>query len=144
MPSGFNVTAETLQADATRIATGADNIQGHLAFLQNAVSSVVNSGWVGTAAQSAAALHEKLDKAGRDVKERCAPHSPVDHRMAQVRPLRSLGGRPLPYFSSRAARPRRLGGDQGRAPGRLTSGVPEGCTVACRKRYNHPLRRKPR
>jgi uncharacterized protein YukE len=52
MPSGFNVTAETLQADATRIATGADNIQGHLAFLQNAVSSVVNSGWVGTAAQS--------------------------------------------------------------------------------------------
>ena len=60
---------ETLQADATRIATGADNIQGHLAFLQNAVSSVVNSGWVGTAAQSAAALHEKLDKAGRDVKE---------------------------------------------------------------------------
>jgi len=43
MPSGFNVTAETLQADATRIATGASNIEGHLAFLQNAVSSVVNS-----------------------------------------------------------------------------------------------------
>jgi predicted house-cleaning NTP pyrophosphatase (Maf/HAM1 superfamily) len=62
MPSGFNVTAETLQADATRIANGASNIEGHLAFLQNAVSSVVNS-------QSAAALHEKLDRAGRDVKE---------------------------------------------------------------------------
>ena len=28
MPSGFNVTAETLQADATRIATGAGNIEG--------------------------------------------------------------------------------------------------------------------
>jgi WXG100 family type VII secretion target len=69
MPTGFNVTAETLQADATRISNGANNIEGHLAFLNNAVESVVNSGWVGTAAQSAAALHEKLDKAGRDVKE---------------------------------------------------------------------------
>ena len=69
MPSGFNVTAETLQADATRIATGAGNIEGHLAFLQNAVTSVVNSGWIGGAAQAAAALHEKLDRAGRDVKE---------------------------------------------------------------------------
>ena len=69
MPTGFNVTAETLQADATRIATGAGNIEGHLAFLKNAVESVVNSGWVGVAAQSAAGLHAKLDKAGRDVKE---------------------------------------------------------------------------
>lgn len=69
MATGFNVTAETLQADATRIATGAGNIEGHLAFLKNAVESVVNSGWVGVAAQSAAALHAKLDKAGRDVKE---------------------------------------------------------------------------
>jgi WXG100 family type VII secretion target len=69
MPSGFNVTAETLQADATRIANGASNIEGHLAFLQNAVSSVVNAAWIGAAAQSAAALHEKLDRAGRDVKE---------------------------------------------------------------------------
>jgi WXG100 family type VII secretion target len=69
MPTGFNVTAETLQADATRIATGAGNIEGHLAFLNNAVSSVVSSAWVGVAAQSAAALHEKLDRAGRDVKE---------------------------------------------------------------------------
>ena len=65
MPTGFNVTAETLQADATRIATGASNIEGHLAFLNNAVTSVVNAGWIGSAAQSAAALHEKLDKAGR-------------------------------------------------------------------------------
>ena len=69
MPTGFNVTAETLQADATRISNGANNIEGHLAFLKNAVESVVNAGWIGTAAQSAAALHEKLDKAGRDVKE---------------------------------------------------------------------------
>jgi WXG100 family type VII secretion target len=69
MPSGFNVTAETLQADATRIATGAGNIEGHLAFLKNAVESVVNSGWVGVAANEAANLHAKLDKAGRDVKE---------------------------------------------------------------------------
>ena len=69
MSAGFNVTAETLQADATRIATGAGNIEGHLAFLQNAVSSVVNSGWVGSAAQSAEALHDKLNRAGRDVKE---------------------------------------------------------------------------
>jgi WXG100 family type VII secretion target len=69
MANGFNVTAETLQADATRIATGAGNIEGHLAFLKNAVESVVNSGWVGVAAQSAASLHAKLDKAGRDVKE---------------------------------------------------------------------------
>ena len=51
MPTGFNVTAETLQADATRIATGAGNIEGHLAFLKNAVESVVSSGWVGAAAQ---------------------------------------------------------------------------------------------
>ena len=69
MANGFNVTAETLQADATRIANGASNIEGHLAFLQNAVSSVVNAAWIGAAAQSAAALHEKLDRAGRDVKE---------------------------------------------------------------------------
>jgi WXG100 family type VII secretion target len=69
MPSGFNVTAETLQADANRIATGAGNIEGHLAFLKNAVTSVVNAGWIGTAAQAASALHEKLDRAGRDVKE---------------------------------------------------------------------------
>ena len=69
MPSGFNVTAETLQADATRIATGAGNIQGHLAFLKNAVESVVSSGWVGVAANEAANLHAKLDKAGQDVKE---------------------------------------------------------------------------
>ena len=72
MPSGFNVTAETLQADANRIATGAGNIEGHLAFLKNAVSSVVSSGWIGTAAQAASALHEKLDRAGRDVKESTA------------------------------------------------------------------------
>ena len=69
MPSGFNVTAETLQADATRIATGAGNIEGHLAFLKNAVESVVNAGWIGVAANEAANLHAKLDKAGRDVKE---------------------------------------------------------------------------
>ena len=69
MASGFNVTAETLQADATRIATGAGNIEGHLAFLKNAVNSVVNSGWAGVAANEAANLHTKLDTAGRDVKE---------------------------------------------------------------------------
>jgi WXG100 family type VII secretion target len=69
MASGFNVTAETLQADATRIATGAQNIEGHLAFLKSAVESVVSSGWVGVAANEAANLHAKLDKAGRDVKE---------------------------------------------------------------------------
>jgi hypothetical protein len=28
MPNGFNVTAETLQADATRIATGAATSKG--------------------------------------------------------------------------------------------------------------------
>ena len=48
---------------------GAGNIEGHLAFLKNAVESVVNSGWVGVAAQSAAGLHATLDKAGRDVTE---------------------------------------------------------------------------
>ena len=69
MPSGFNVTAETLQADATRISTGAHNIEGHLAFLKNAVESVVSSGWVGVAANEAANLHQKLDKAGQDVKQ---------------------------------------------------------------------------
>ena len=69
MAAGFNVTAETLQADATRIATGAANIEGHLAFLKNAVQSVVNAGWVGVAASAAADLHTKLDQAGRDVKE---------------------------------------------------------------------------
>lgn len=69
MSAGFNVTAETLQADATRIATGAGNIEGHLAFLKNAVESVVSSGWVGLAANEAANLHSKLDQAGRDVKE---------------------------------------------------------------------------
>ena len=69
MPTGFNVTAETLQADATRIATGAGNIEGHLAFLKNAVESVVGSGWGGAAANEAANLHAKLDKAGKDVKE---------------------------------------------------------------------------
>ena len=69
MPSGFNVTAETLQADATRIATGAGNIQGHLAFLKNAVTSVAGSAWVGVAANEAQNLHTKLDTAGRDVKE---------------------------------------------------------------------------
>jgi WXG100 family type VII secretion target len=69
MAAGFNVTAETLQADATRIATGAGNIEGHLAFLKNAVESVVSSGWVGVAANEAQALHGKLDQAGRDVKE---------------------------------------------------------------------------
>jgi len=69
MPSGFNVTAETLQADASRIATGAGNIEGHLAFLKNSVESVVSSGWVGVAATEAATLHGKLDRAGQDVKE---------------------------------------------------------------------------
>jgi WXG100 family type VII secretion target len=69
MAAGFNVTAETLQGDATRIATGAGNIEGHLAFLKNAVESVVGSGWGGVAANEAANLHAKLDKAGRDVKE---------------------------------------------------------------------------
>jgi WXG100 family type VII secretion target len=69
MATGFNVTAETLQADATRIATGAGNIAGHLAFLKNAVESVVSSGWVGVAANEAANLHAKLDRAGQDVKE---------------------------------------------------------------------------
>jgi len=40
--------------------------------------------------------------------------------MAQVRPLRSLGGRPLPYLSSRAQPvPSGCAGDQGRAAGRL-------------------------
>jgi WXG100 family type VII secretion target len=82
MPSGFNVTAETLQSDANRIATGASNIEGHLAFLKNAVESVVNSGWVGVAAQSAAALHEKLDKAGRDVKESTTFFSQSTHQAA--------------------------------------------------------------
>ena len=69
MAQGFNVTAETLQADATRIATGAGNIEGHLAFLKNAVTTVVSSGWVGSAANEAAKLHQKLDQAGKDVKE---------------------------------------------------------------------------
>jgi WXG100 family type VII secretion target len=69
MPSGFNVTAETLQSDATRIATGASNIEGHLAFLKNAVESVVNAGWSGVAANEAANLHQKLDSAGKNVKE---------------------------------------------------------------------------
>jgi WXG100 family type VII secretion target len=69
MATGFNVTAETLQADATRIATGAGNIEGHLAFLKNAVQSVVTSGWIGVAANEAQNLHTKLDQAGRDVKE---------------------------------------------------------------------------
>jgi WXG100 family type VII secretion target len=69
MAAGFNVTAETLQADATRIATGAGNIEGHLAFLKNAVNSVVSSGWVGMAANEAQNLHTKLDQAGKDVKE---------------------------------------------------------------------------
>ena len=69
MSTGFNVTAETLQADATRIATGAGNIEGHLAFLKNAVNSVVSSGWIGVAANEAQNLHTKLDQAGRDVKE---------------------------------------------------------------------------
>ena len=69
MAAGFNVTAETLQADATRIATGAGNIEGHLAFLKNAVECVVSSGWVGVAANEAAGLDSKLDLAGRDVKE---------------------------------------------------------------------------
>ncbi|HYT10996.1 MAG TPA: WXG100 family type VII secretion target [Mycobacteriales bacterium] len=72
MAAGFNVTAETLQADATRIATGASNIEGHLAILKNGVESVVSSGWVGAAASEAAALHAKLDRAGRDVKEATA------------------------------------------------------------------------
>ena len=69
MAAGFNTTPESLQADAGRIATGAGNIEGHLAFLKNAVQSVVSSGWVGVAANEAAALHTKLDQAGRDVKE---------------------------------------------------------------------------
>jgi WXG100 family type VII secretion target len=69
MAAGFNVTAETLQADATRIATGAGNIEGHLAFLKNAVNSVVSSGWIGVAANEAQNLHTKLDTAGRDVKQ---------------------------------------------------------------------------
>ena len=30
MPTGFNVTAETLHSDANRIATGAGNIEGQL------------------------------------------------------------------------------------------------------------------
>jgi WXG100 family type VII secretion target len=72
MAAGFNVTAETLQADATRIATGAGNIDGHLAFLRTAVQSVVSSGWVGVAANEAANLHSKLDQAGRDVRESTA------------------------------------------------------------------------
>jgi WXG100 family type VII secretion target len=69
MAAGFNVTAETLQADANRIATAAGNIEGHLAFLKNAVQSVVNSGWAGVAANEAQNLHTKLDEAGRNVKE---------------------------------------------------------------------------
>ncbi len=83
MPSGFNVTAETLQADATRIATGASNIQGHLAFLKNSVESVVSSGWVGVAANEAANLHAKLDKAGQDVKESTAFFSQSTDQAAQ-------------------------------------------------------------
>jgi WXG100 family type VII secretion target len=69
MAAGFNVTAETLHSDANRIATGAGNIEGQLSFLKNAVESVVSSGWIGVAANEAANLHAKLDKAGRDVKE---------------------------------------------------------------------------
>jgi WXG100 family type VII secretion target len=69
MAAGFNVTAETLQGDATRIATSAGNVDGHIAFLKNAVESVVNSGWQGVAATEAAALHQKLDKAARDINE---------------------------------------------------------------------------
>jgi WXG100 family type VII secretion target len=69
MAAGFTVTAETLQADAVRIATGASNIEGHLTVLRNAVESVMSSGWVGAAASEAAALHSRLDQAGRDVKE---------------------------------------------------------------------------
>jgi WXG100 family type VII secretion target len=83
MANGFNVTAETLQADANRIATGAGNIEGHLAFLKNAVESVVSSAWVGTAAQSAAALHDKLDRAGRDVKESTTFFSQSTNQAAQ-------------------------------------------------------------
>ena len=69
MGAGFTVTADTLSKDASRITSSAASLQGHLAFLKNAVESVVNSGWVGVAANEAAALHAKLDQAGRDIKE---------------------------------------------------------------------------
>ena len=69
MAAGFQVTAESLQADANRIATASGNIEGNLAFLRNAVESVVNSGWRGMAATEAANLHSKLDSAGRDIKQ---------------------------------------------------------------------------
>ena len=69
MGAGFTVTADSLSKDSSRIASNASNIQGHLAFLKNAVESVVNSGLQGVAANEAAALHAKLDQAGRDIKE---------------------------------------------------------------------------
>ena len=69
MAAGFNVPAETLQADAPRLAPGAGTSEGHLAFLKNAVNSVVSSGWIGVAANEAQNLHTKLDTAGRDVKQ---------------------------------------------------------------------------
>jgi WXG100 family type VII secretion target len=69
MAAGFQTTPETLRADAQRIDTGATNIQSHLAFLKNAVDSVVTSGWVGVAANEAANLHSKLDTAGQQVRE---------------------------------------------------------------------------
>jgi WXG100 family type VII secretion target len=69
MSAGFNVTAETLQADAARIAASAGNVDGHIAFLKNAVEGVINSGWIGVAAQEAHNLHAKLDRAARDINE---------------------------------------------------------------------------
>ena len=69
MSAGFNVTAETLQADAARIAANAGNVDGYIAFLKNAVEGVINSGWIGVAAQEAHNLHAKLDRAARDINE---------------------------------------------------------------------------
>ena len=69
MAAGFQVTAESLQQDANRIATASGNIEGHLTFMKNVVESVVNSGWRGVAATEAANLHSKLDGAGRNIKQ---------------------------------------------------------------------------
>jgi WXG100 family type VII secretion target len=67
MAAGLQVTAETLSTDARRIAAGAGQIDAQLTSLKNAVTNVVNSGWIGSAANAAADLHAKLDQAGKDV-----------------------------------------------------------------------------
>ena len=83
MSAGFNVTAETLQADAARIAANAGNVDGHIAFLKNAVEGVINSGWIGVAAQEAHNLHAKLDRAARDINESAKFFSQSTHQAAE-------------------------------------------------------------